>query len=164
MSATPPPSPQIAALTPAQHAILAHAHRHSAGKIAWFPDHIKGGARQKVLEGLAKRSLVSSDGTDWVVSPTGYEALGVPYEAMIGNSAISARSAARLPTREGSKQAHILSMLQRPEGATIEQICEATGWQQHTVRGALAGTFKKKLGLTITSSKEAGATRIYRAV
>ena len=37
-------------LTPAQHAILDHAHRHTEGKIEWFPDNIKGGARQKVIE------------------------------------------------------------------------------------------------------------------
>ena len=53
-------------------------------------------------------------------------------------------------------------MLQRPEGATIRQICEATGWQQHTVRGTFAGAFKKKLGLTITSGKEQGGERVYR--
>jgi len=52
--------------------------------------------------------------------------------------------------------------LQRPEGTTITQICEATGWQSHTVRGTFAGAFKKKLGLDITSSKEAGGERIYR--
>ncbi|WP_297451974.1 hypothetical protein [Ferrovum sp.] len=38
-------------LTPAQHAILAHAHHHSDGKIIWFPDNIKGGARKKMLDG-----------------------------------------------------------------------------------------------------------------
>ena len=53
-------------------------------------------------------------------------------------------------------------MLQRPEGATVAQICAATGWLQHTVRGTFAGTFKKKLGLTITSDKPAGGERVYR--
>jgi len=53
-------------------------------------------------------------------------------------------------------------MLKRPEGATIEQICEATQWQAHTVRGTFAGAFKKKLGLEITSTKEAGGQRVYR--
>ncbi len=53
-------------------------------------------------------------------------------------------------------------MLKRPTGATISQICEAPGWQQHTVRGTFAGAFKKKLGLEITSTKEAGGERIYR--
>ena len=53
-------------------------------------------------------------------------------------------------------------MLQRPEGATIAQICSATGWQAHTVRGTFAGAFKKKLGLNLTSDKPDGGERIYR--
>ena len=65
-------------------------------------------------------------------------------------------------TRANSKQAQVIALLQRPEGTTIPQICEVTGWQSHTVRGTFAGAFKKKLGLDITSSKEAGGERIYR--
>ena len=56
-------------------------------------------------------------------------------------------------TREGTKQAALIAMLQRPEGATIGEVVEATGWQPHTVRGALAGALKKRLGLTIASEK-----------
>lgn len=63
-----------------------------------------------------------------------------------------------------SKQALVIEMLKRPEGTTITQICEATGWQAHTVRGAFAGVLKKKLGLTITSDKPEGCERIYRIV
>ena len=59
-------------------------------------------------------------------------------------------------TREGSKQARVIEMLKRPEGATIAQICEATSWQSHTTRGFFAGTIKKKLGLTIVSEKITG--------
>ena len=65
-------------------------------------------------------------------------------------------------TRDNSKQAEVIRMLQRPEGATIGQICTATGWQAHTVRGTFAGTFKKKLGLTIVSDKPQGGERVYR--
>jgi len=56
----------------------------------------------------------------------------------------------------------VIAMLTRAEGATIQQICAATNWQAHTVRGTLAGAFKKKLGLTITSTKDVGSDRIYR--
>ncbi len=52
-------------------------------------------------------------------------------------------------------------MLRRPEGATLAQITEATGWLSHTVRGHLAGGIKKKLGLTLTSEKSQGV-RVYR--
>jgi hypothetical protein len=64
--------------------------------------------------------------------------------------------------REGSKEALVVSLLQRPEGATIEQIAATTGWQRHTVRGAFAGALKKKLGLEVTSSKVEGGERVYR--
>jgi len=65
-------------------------------------------------------------------------------------------------TRDGSKQAQLIDMLRRKQGATIAQIVEATGWQPHTVRGAFAGALKKKLGLTVTSEKPAGKDRVYR--
>ena len=65
-------------------------------------------------------------------------------------------------TREHSKQATVIQMLQRPEGATIAQICEVTNWLPHTARGALAGALKKKLGLCINSEKTQGQDRVYR--
>ena len=68
---------------------------------------------------------------------------------------------ARTP-REGTKQATLIAMLRAPEGATIEEITAATGWQSHTVRGAMAGALKKKLGLEVTSEKVEGRGRVYR--
>lgn len=50
--------------------------------------------------------------------------------------------------REGTKQEAVLAMLRRPEGATVAQIAEATGWQQHTVRGFFAG-LKKRQGIEV---------------
>ena len=171
-------------LTPAQDAILAYALEHNAGKISWFPDNIKGGARQKVIDGLFKRALITYDGTDWFVAAEGYDAMGrqrpalaplVPdldpeTEAAVAaaeatwanDGAKDATKESKPRTRESSKQAEVIRMLQRPEGATIAQICDATGWQSHTVRGTFAGALKKKLGLTITSDKAQGAERVYR--
>ncbi|MGY0504399.1 DUF3489 domain-containing protein [Luteimonas sp. e5] len=180
-------------LTPAQQAILAHAVEHTSGKIDWFPDNIKGGARKKVLDGLFNRALITTDGTDWLVAAEGYDALGISrpdvnrkgigqFEANLDRiiaNAEGAPAAASDPeleaavtaaeatwvkprTRENSKQAEVIRMLQRPEGATIDQICTATGWQAHTVRGTFAGAFKKKLGLTIVSDKPQGGERVYR--
>jgi Protein of unknown function (DUF3489) len=51
---------------------------------------------------------------------------------------------ARTP-REGTKQATLIAMLRAPDDATIEEIVAATGWQPHTVRGAMAGALKRKL-------------------
>jgi predicted ArsR family transcriptional regulator len=69
---------------------------------------------------------------------------------------------AEKPTpRAGTKQALMIELLKRPEGATVEQIAEATGWQHHTIRGAISGALKKKLGLTVeaTRTREVGPNR-----
>jgi hypothetical protein len=70
--------------------------------------------------------------------------------------------AAPRKTRDDTKQAQLIAMLRRKEGASIAQIVAATGWQPHTVRGAFAGALKKKLGLTVTSEKVEGIGRVYR--
>jgi hypothetical protein len=63
--------------------------------------------------------------------------------------------------RAGAKQALMIEMLKRPEGATVEQIAAATGWQHHTIRGAISGAIKKKLGLTVeaTRTREVGPNK-----
>ncbi|GHT93268.1 hypothetical protein FACS1894116_04920 [Betaproteobacteria bacterium] len=180
-------------LTPIQQAILAHALEHAEGWIEWFPPNINGGARTKVLDGLAKRELIRQVRQRWRVAAGGYDALGVPcpgisqkrvgkFEAKLDQIIANAKSAPPAPndveleaavtaaeaswakprTRANSKQAEVVRMLQRPEGATVRRICEATGWQAHTVRGAFAGAFKKKLGLTLVSDKQTGGERVYR--
>ena len=70
-------------------------------------------------------------------------------------------AAGRGTTRDGIVQALLVGMLDRAEGATIDEIVAATGWQPHRVRGAFAGALKKKLGLTVTSEKPEGSERIY---
>jgi hypothetical protein len=60
-----------------------------------------------------------------------------------------------------SKQDEVIAMLRRPEGATVDEVVSATGWQRHTVRGVFSGTLKKKLGLTLASAKEERG-RVYR--
>jgi len=164
-------------LTASQHAVLAHAIHHSGGKIDWFPDNIKGGARKKVLDGLFNRALITTNGSDWFVAAEGYDALGCARPApapLASNPEIEAavtaaettwaqeRTDTKPRTRENSKQAIVIQMLRRPEGATVRQICEITGWQAHTVRGTFAGAFKKKLGLSILSDKADGFDRVYR--
>ena len=151
-------------LTATQQSILAHAHQHTAGKIEWFPENIKGGARQKVLDGLFNRALITKSASDWFIAAEGYDALGMPRKGATNTPAAETTAApAKTPrTRENSKQAQMIELLKRPDGATLNQLVEVTGWQAHTVRGAMAGALKKKLGLTITSDKATGQERTYR--
>ena len=65
------------------------------------------------------------------------------------------------PGQRSSKQADVIALLRRPEGATVAELVAATEWQPHTVRGLFSGTLKKKLGLTLTSEREERG-RIYR--
>jgi Protein of unknown function (DUF3489) len=75
--------------------------------------------------------------------------------------ASKAAPAGKLTPRAGTKQALMIELLRRPEGATVEQIAAATGWQHHTVRGAISGALKKKLGLTVeaTRTREVGPNK-----
>ena len=60
-----------------------------------------------------------------------------------------------------SKQDAVIAMLRRPEGATVDEVASATGWQRHTVRGVFSGALKKKLGLILASAEEERG-RVYR--
>jgi hypothetical protein len=86
------------------------------------------------------------------------EADGAAAPAASGPEAAPAQPAAKPTPRAGTKQAKMIEMLKRPEGATVEQIAAATGWQHHTIRGAISGALKKKLGLTVeaTRTREVG--------
>ncbi len=66
--------------------------------------------------------------------------------------------------RPGTKQALLIDLLKRKKGATIEEMVEATAWQAHSVRGAISGALKKKLGLTVTSDPVEKRGRVYRIV
>ncbi len=96
-------------------------------------------------------------------SPRARPARGAPA----GKAAKTARRRATShkadsPAHNGTKQALLVGMLQRPGGATIEQMTAKTGWQPHSVRGAISGTLKKKLGLTIESAVTEDRGRVYR--
>ena len=91
----------------------------------------------------------AQDATDNPIS----RAIEVLRAALAGKPPRATREpgAPRKP-REGTKQETVLAMLRREEGATIAQICEATGWQQHTVRGFFAG-LKKRQGITVIAAE-----------
>lgn len=99
-----------------------------------------------------------------IVTEAPAEPAAEPAEAHILSDAspLATNKRSRTGIRPDSKQARMIAMLRRTEGATIEQIAEAMGWARHTVRGAIAGALKKKLGLSITSEKVHGGNRTYR--
>lgn len=144
-------------LSETQTNLLTAAAQHPEHLLTDFPANLKGGARLKVLTSLANANLIAShskteDGTtQFAITDAGRSALGIAIE-----------SKATPSKREGTKQATLIELLRRPEGATLEQMVQATGWQQHTVRGCMAGALKKKLGLSIVSEKTDGQQRTYR--
>ena len=113
------------------------------------------------------RETGDGHGTTLVVTDAGLLAVGI--EPVVVKTVVSIRkqaaeaAAPKVPTiRAGTKQATLIAMLRAQGGATIEEIMAATGWQSHTVRGAMAGALKKKLGLDVTSEKDDARGRIYR--
>jgi len=83
-------------------------------------------------------------------------------KARKSHTAKAAARNAKPSTRADSKQAKLVEMLKRTDGASIDEIAKAFDWQPHTVRGAIAGALKKKLGLDVTSEKIEGRGRVYR--
>ena len=79
-------------------------------------------------------------------------------------TAKNAKGAAKTASapRAESKQSQLIAMLKQPDGATIVEITKALEWQPHTVRGAIAGALKKKLGLNVESEKVDDRGRVYR--
>lgn len=122
------------------------------------------------------RETGDGHGTTLIATEAGLEAIGI--EPVVASAVVSARRAkpkaepAEAPEdtgtakpvamRAGTKQAQIIAMLQRPEGATVAEMVEATGWLAHTVRGSISGALKKKLGLPIAAEKVEGRGTVYR--
>ena len=120
------------------------------------------------------RETGDGHGTTLIATEAGLEAIGI--EPVVANAVASARRARPKPAqasedtdtakpvaiRAGTKQAQIIAMLQRPEGATVAEMVEASGWLAHTVRGCISGALKKKLGLPITAEKVEGRGTVHR--
>src|SRR5262249_15818731 len=74
------------------------------------------------------------------------------------------RKASSAGARACTKQALLVDLLSRRQGATVGEVVKATGWQPHSVRGAISGGLKKNLGLHVTSEKVEGRGRVYRVI
>jgi hypothetical protein len=120
------------------------------------------------------RETGDGHGTTLVVTDAGLLAIGI--EPVMASAVTALRktqldadpqpTAAETPTpvniRAGTKQAQIIALLQRPEGAAITEIVAETGWMAHSVRGLISGALKKKLGLPIASEKVEGRGTVYK--
>ena len=158
-------------LSDTQAVILSAAAQSDGHNALPLPPNLRGGAAAKVVETMIVKGLIEEvdanlrgsepvwretgdgHGVTLVATRTGLAAIGIEPEAPTG----PARN-----TREGSKKAQLIAMLRRPEGATIAEIAETLEWRAHTVRGAIAGALKKKLGLEINSKKVEGRGRVYQ--
>ena len=113
------------------------------------------------------RETGDGHGTTLMVTEAGLLAVGIEPLVARTMAAIRKHAAAtpapKSPTlRTGTKQAQIITLLQRPEGASIAEIVVATGWQAHSARGMISGVLKKKLGLPVTSEKVDGRGTVHR--
>jgi hypothetical protein len=113
------------------------------------------------------RETGDGHGTTLVVTDAGLLAIGIEPVVVKTEAAIHENTAetavTKLPTpRAGTKQAMLITLLRAPDGATMDEIVAATGWLAHTVRGAMSGALGKKLGLVVTSEKDAARGRVYR--
>ena len=120
------------------------------------------------------RETSDGHGTTLIATEAGLEAIGI--EPVAASAVASARKAKPqvdaepaatytvkpVAIRAGTKQAQVIALLQRPEGASIAEIVAATGWLAHSARGLISGGLKKKLGHQITSQKEQGRGSVYR--
>ena len=169
-----------AKLTATQTTVIKAAAARPDGNIEPLPTNLRGGAKTAVIDGLLARDLITKfQHPDHVVhhlTDAAHAAVGrkrkVPAPVTPDPETEAAVSAAEAKwaqdklvkprTRESSKQAIVIQMLRHPDGTTIRQVMESTGWQAHTVRGTFAGALKKKLGLNVVSVKDATGERVYR--
>jgi hypothetical protein len=150
------------------------------------------GAATLVLKSLLKHKLVAEefaereaecwredgDGQRFALSitPAGMKAVGIDElpepapdratktgaEPRKPRPAAAPKKKSEQTVRKGTKLSVLVDLLSRKAGATIEEAAKATGWQHHSVRGAISGALKKKMGLQVTSAPVEGRGRVYR--
>ena len=155
-------------LSPSQSLLLRTAARRADGRVI-PPDTLRGGARAKVLAALLQRGWIEPADDGHGMTDAGYAAIGqlrpVPQDDV---QPVDANDELQLmegiPVRPGTKLAALVMALRRPQGATSLQLILATGWQPHTVRGAISGMLRKKLGLNVVLAHNDTGERVYRVV
>lgn len=155
-------------LTDTQTAILKAAAGRSDGNIEPLPPNLRGGARAKVIGGLLDRGLIAESEGSHLLTDAGYAAVGkrrpIPKDVrkMDAPDALTTSEPIPRTLRPGTKLAAIIDAMRHPGGATIAQMVAGTGWQAHTVRGAISGMVRKRLGHEVVTEKGADGQRSYR--
>lgn len=133
---------------------------------------IKHGWLQEVDANLRRneplwRETGDGHGTTLVVTDAGLLAIGI--DSVVVKTSVASRGGASAQPevkhpvpRTGTKQAMLIAMLRRADGATMAEIIAATGWQAHSARGAMSGALGKKLGLVVVSARDDARGRVYR--
>ncbi|PJK28012.1 DUF3489 domain-containing protein [Minwuia thermotolerans] len=160
-------------------AILANAARRADGKVLPLPEdmQVMGAALSAVLRSLERRGFVRCSAEDvWTITAAGRAAVSQTAAAEVDDSedeSATAQAATAEPDagdnhdappplfRPGTRQAQLLDLLQRDEGADIDEMVQLTGWQAHSVRAVLTG-FRKR-GIEVTRTKEVNGVSVYRA-
>ena len=146
-----------------------------------LPESLRGGTAAKVVGAMLAKGFLEEieadmrkgepvwretgdgHGVTLVATGAGLAAIGIETESTTAEPTDEAAPKMRTP-REGTKQATLIAMLRAPDGATINEISAALQWAPHTIRGAMAGALKKKLGLEVTSKKVERRGRVYRVI
>lgn len=150
--------------SPAQSLLLRIAALRADGRVT-PPDTLRGGARVKVITALLQRRWIEPADDGHVMTDAGYLAIGLqrsaPPDSVQPMDAIDDLQLLEgIPVRSGTKLAAMVVALRRPQGATSLQLMLATGWQPHTVRGAISGMLRKKLGLNVVLAHNDSGERV----
>ncbi|MCG9075556.1 DUF3489 domain-containing protein [Laribacter hongkongensis] len=155
-------------LSPAQSLLLRTAARRADGCVI-PPDSLRGGARAKVLTALLQRGWIEPADDGHLLTDAGYAVIGQQRPAPLDDvqpmdTIGDLQLLEGIPVRPGTKLAALVIALRRPQGATSLQLMLATGWQPHTVRGAISGMLRKKLDLNVVLAHNDSGERVYRVV
>lgn len=153
-------------LSPVQSLLLRTAARRPDGRVI-PPDTVRGGARVKVLTALLQRGWIEPADDGHLLTDAGYAAIGQqrpipPDDVQPMDTIGDLQLLEGIPIRPGTKLAALVVALRRPQGASCLQLMLATGWQPHTVRGAISGLLRKRLGLNVVLTHNAVGERVYR--
>lgn len=173
-----------------QNTILHAASRRSGLLAMPLPDGVRGAAARTTIglmvargwleevpadpkrQELLWRETREQGGLTLIATETGLTVIGI--DPLVCRSVSRARRKVALTVvdstnkpvliKGGTKQARLVELLKRTEGASLSEICLATGWLEYSARGAISGTIRKKLGLQVETVSEPERGRVYRIV